>query len=105
MTTSEILLKAAFNRLQARLKKGISYSASETAIFIKEVPKRIKKELNELKKEITEEAERIEEDSFNEDISMQNNPFEKENSISLQNKINGMKKRIAHLTNQVEEIN
>ena len=99
MTTSENFLRAAFNSIKARIKKTIVYSAYETASFMKEAPELIKKEWNEFKEEISVEADRIE-NSQTEEIDLT-----KKDNLSPQNKIDLIRKKIANLNDQLEEIN
>ena len=103
MTTSENFLRAALNSLKARIRKTIVYSAYETASFMKEAPELIKKEWNQFKEEISTEAERLE-NFNNEEASLENIDSKPEDNLSLQNKIDNIRKKIAKLNNLVEDI-
>ena len=104
MKTSENFLRAALNSIKARIKKTIIYSAYETANFMKEAPDLIKKEWNEFKKEVSLEAEKIE-DSKNKEVFSKNIDLKIDSTISTQNKIDNIRKKIAKLNDQCEGIN
>ena len=104
MKTSENFLRAAFNSIKARIKKTIIYSVDETANFMKVAPQLIRKEWSELKEDISIEAERLENLQKEEGNLEEVDLIEKDN-LSTQTKIDYLRKRIATLTNQVEEIN
>ena len=104
MKTSENFLRAAFNSIKARIKKTIIYSAYETGNFMKVAPELIRKEWNELKEDISIEVKRIE-NSQNKEHNLSEVDLIEKGNLSTQNKIDYIRKRIATLTNQVEEIN
>ena len=103
MSSSENLLRAAVHSIKARIKKTISYSAFETAAFIKEAPELIKKEWNEFKEEVSTQAEQLDK-SEAEEIRIEEIDFQKEGTISPKNRIEQIRKKITALNNQVEEI-
>ena len=59
MSDSEILLKAAINRLTARITKKIIYYAQEFSEIAEEIPQRLQDEWSSFKEEVIEESERL----------------------------------------------
>ena len=104
MTTSENFLRAAFNSVRARIRKTLFYSAYETANFMKEAPELIKKEWDEFKEEVSTEAERLENFNNKEEDSLDDIHSKLEDNLSPQKKIDQIRKKIAKLNIQVEEI-
>ena len=103
MSSSETLLRAAFNRLTARLQSKITSSASETTAFMKKAPDQLKKEWDEFKEEIVAEAQKLDSET-NETNSWEEISFKGEDSLSQQKKIDLLRKKIAELTNKMEEL-
>ena len=60
MSDSEILLKAAINRITARIQDKIIKSAQELSEIAEEIPQRIQDEWSSFKEEVIEESERLE---------------------------------------------
>ena len=104
VSSSEIYIKAALKRLQARIEKNFFVSISEAASFIKDAPNKIETEWDLLKEEIREEASRLDEIS-NQESSVQDNSFGKEEDNLDKNRIVSIRKTIAKLTKQVEGLN
>ena len=71
MTKSEVLIRAALNRLSIRLGDKMVEKAAEITSLAQEAPDRLRKELESFKNEVLEEVERInqeEKDNQNENI-------------------------------------
>tara|TARA_Y100001968_G_scaffold3786_1_gene3318 strand:+ start:102 stop:413 length:312 start_codon:yes stop_codon:yes gene_type:complete len=60
LSDSEILLKAAMNRIAARLTQKVVNSALEFTEIAEELPQKLQKEWSSFKKEVIEESERLE---------------------------------------------
>ena len=62
MSAPQSLVKAAVNRLAARLGSGLADAAASLAVFAQDAPARVQQELSLFWEEVTMEAERIEND-------------------------------------------
>ncbi len=60
MSDSEILLKAAINRISARITEKLINSAQEFSEIADEIPQKLQNEWSSFKKEVIEESERLE---------------------------------------------
>ena len=60
MSDPEILLKAAINRLKARIAEKLINSAQEFSEIAEEMPQKLQDEWSSFKKEVIEESERLE---------------------------------------------
>ena len=60
MSDSEILLKAALNRISARITEKLINSAQEFTEIAEELPQKIQNEWDTFKEEVIEESERLE---------------------------------------------
>ncbi len=104
MSTSENFLRAAFKSSKARIKKIIIDSAYETAHFIKKAPEVIKQEWIEFKEEVSNEADRLDNEE-KEEVSFYDSPLKTTTNPHMQSKVDQIRKKIAKLNNQVEELN
>ena len=59
MSDSEILLKAAINRIAARLSEKVINSAQEFTEIAEELPQKLQNEWSSFKEEVIEESERL----------------------------------------------
>ena len=59
MSDSEILLKAAINRISARITEKLINSAQEFTEIAEELPQKLQDEWNSFKEEVIEESERL----------------------------------------------
>tara|TARA_Y100001968_G_scaffold241836_1_gene225425 strand:- start:1028 stop:1336 length:309 start_codon:yes stop_codon:yes gene_type:complete len=78
MQNTETLLKAAFNRLSARLGEKAIEAAAEIVLIAKEAPDELKKEWELLKNEIIKEAERLNREDNKENLN--NNSYKQQSS-------------------------
>ena len=62
MSAPQSLLKAAVNRLAARLGSGLADAAASLAVLAQDAPARVQQELSLFWEEVTMEAQRIEHD-------------------------------------------
>ena len=63
MSDSEILLKAAINRITARIQEKLIKSAQEFSEIAEEIPQKIQDEWSSFKEEVIEESERLEKET------------------------------------------
>tara|TARA_Y100001968_G_scaffold328703_1_gene376395 strand:+ start:720 stop:1034 length:315 start_codon:yes stop_codon:yes gene_type:complete len=101
MQNTETLLKAALNRISARLGEKVIDVAAEIALLAKDAPDQLKKEWDILKDEIIEEAERLEKQENNHNS---NNNFSHQQS-SLEKPLEKIDRIRAKLTHLNEVIN
>tara|TARA_B100000131_G_C18105539_1_gene607627 strand:+ start:455 stop:751 length:297 start_codon:yes stop_codon:yes gene_type:complete len=98
MSSSENLLKAAFNRITLRLEKGLANTANELSNKAKNIPEQIKLELEILKEEIIQEANRLE-----------NKSTESKNESNKPNiyteRINKIRSKVKVISEKLEGIN
>ena len=78
MQNTENLLKAALNRLSARLGEKVIEAAAEIVVIAKEAPDELKKEWELLKNEIIKEAERLNREDNKENLN--NNSYKQQSS-------------------------
>ena len=96
MSDSEILLKAAINRITARIQEKILNSAQEFAEIAEEIPQKLQEEWASFKEEVIEESERLEKET---------NSSKEKNSNQQSNKEDPTKTQIDKLRSKVIEIN
>ena len=63
MSDPEILLKAAINRITARITEKLINSAQDFSEIAEEIPKKVKEEWSNFKEEVIEETERLEKET------------------------------------------
>ena len=78
MQNTENLLKAALNRLSARVGEKAIEAAAEIVLIAKEAPDELKKEWELLKNEIIKEAERLNREDNKENLN--NNSYKQQSS-------------------------
>ena len=96
MSDSEILLKAAINRIAARITEKLINSAQEFSEISEKIPQKLQEEWSSFKEEVIEESERLE--------KKQNSPKEK-NSYQQSTKEDLIQAQIDNLRSKVIEIN
>ena len=96
MSDSEILLKAAINRITARIQEKLINSAQEFSEIAEEIPQRLQDEWSSFKEEVIEESERL---------GKQTNTTKKENSKKQSSKEDLTQIQIDKLRSKVIEIN
>ena len=103
MSDSEILLKAAINRISARITEKLINSAQEFTEIAEELPQKLQNEWSSFKEEVIEESERLEKKS---NASKEKNPKEqssKEDLIQIQ--IDNLRSKVIDLNKNIEEKN
>ena len=96
MSDSEILLKAAINRITARIQEKLIKSAEEFSEIAEEIPQKIQDEWSSFKEEVIKESERLEKKT---------NLSKERNSNQQSNKEDITQAQIAKLRSKVIEIN
>mgnify|MGYP001399530109 CR=1 FL=1 len=103
MSDSEILLKAAINRIAARITEKLINSAQEFSEMAEDIPQRIQDEWSSFKEEVIEESERLEKKktSSKEKASKQ----ESDTEDLIQVKIDNLRSKVIEINKHIEEKN
>ena len=103
MSDSEILLKAAINRISARITEKLINSAQEFSEIAEEIPQKLKEEWMTFKEEVIEESERLEknttsskEQNFNQDSTQED---------LTQTQIDNLRSKVIEINKSIEEKN
>ena len=103
MSDSEILLKAAINRIAARITEKLKNSAQEFSEIAEDIPHKLQEEWSSFKEEVIEESERLE--------KKQNSPNEKNsyqqatNEDLIQAQIDKLRSKVIEINKSIEERN
>ena len=103
MSDSEILLKAAINRIAARVTEKVIDTAQGLTEIAEEFPQRLQNELSSFKKEVIEEYERIEKQNSSSKERSSNTKSNKDDLIQIQ--IDNLRAKIIDLNKDIEEKN
>ncbi len=103
MSDSEILLKAAMNRIAARITKKVINSAQEFTEIAEELPQKLKNELSSFKKEVIEEYERIEKQTYSSKEQSSEKNLNKDDLIQVQ--IDNLRSKVIETNKDFEEKN
>ena len=103
MSDSEILLKAAINRIAARITEKLINSAQEFSEIAEEIPQRFQDEWSSFKEEVIEESERLERkiDSSKEENSNQQSKKEDLTQALIDN----IRAKVIEINKSIEERN
>ncbi len=103
MSDSKILLKAAINRITARITEKLINSAQEFSEIAEEIPQKLQDEWSNFKDEVIEESNRLEKEK---------NSSKKENSNQqptqedlTQAQINNLRSKVIEINKSIEEKN
>ena len=101
MAYSETFLKAAFNRIKARLEKKIVSSIKQAAVEMRHAPEQLQKEWELFKDEIADEASRLE---AIDDLETASQTMSSKNSEmnTAQERIDNMRRKVKKLIKEVE---
>ena len=101
MSDSEILLKAAINRITARIQEKLIKSAQEFSEIAEENPQKLQDEWSSFKDEVIEESERLAKktDSYKENKS--NDPSTQEDLTQVQ--IDKLRSKVIEINKRIEE--
>ncbi len=103
MSDSEILLKAAINRIAARVTEKLINSSQEFSKIAEELPQKLENEWSIFKKEVIEESERLEKKAKSSKGKNSKEPSSKEDSIQTQ--IDNLRSKVIDLNKDIEENN
>ena len=101
MSDSETLLKAALNRVAARIGKKVIDSAEELADMAQDAPRKVQEEWNQFKDEVIEESIRLEKASKNKQKTNQNSS----QAELVQRKIDNIRTRVMDINRNLEDKN
>jgi len=100
LSDSEILLKAAMNRIAARITDKVINSAQEFAEIAEELPQKIQNEWSSFKKEVIEESERLEKKTNATQEKSSKEQLSKEDLIQFQ--IDNLRKKVIEINKDIE---
>ena len=103
MSDSEILLKAAVNRIAARITEKVINSAQEFTEIAEELPQKFQKEWSTFKEEVLEEAERLAKQTNTSKEQSSNEQLSKEDLIQIQ--IDHLRSKVIDINKDIEEKN
>ena len=103
MSDSEILLKAAINRITARIQEKLIKSAQDFSEIAEEIPQRIQDEWSSFKEEVIEESERLEKKEHTSKEKNSNQQQTKEDQTQAQ--IDKLRSKVIEINKSIEEKN
>ncbi len=103
MSDSEILLKAAINRITARIQEKILNSAQEFSEIAEEIPQKLQEEWASFKEEVIEESERLEKETNSSKAKNSNQQSNKEDPTKTQ--IDKLRSKVIEINKSIEEKN
>ena len=103
LSDSEILLKAAINRIAARVTKKLINSAQEFTEIAEDFPQKLKDEWSSFKEEVIEESERLEKKTNASNEKSPKEQLSKEDLIQIQ--IDNLRSKVIDINKDIEEIN
>jgi len=103
LSDSEILLKAAINRITARIQEKLIKSAQDFSEIAEEIPQRIQDEWSSFKEEVIEESERLEKKEHTSKEKNSNQQQTKEDQTQAQ--IDKLRSKVIEINKSIEEKN
>ncbi len=103
MSDTEILLKAAINRIAARITDKVINSAQEFTEIAEELPQKIQNEWSSFKEEVIEESVRLEKQTNASKERSSNEQLSKEDLIQIQ--IDKLRSKVIDINKDIEEKN
>ena len=103
MSDPEILLKAAINRITARITEKLINSAQDFSEIAEEIPKKVKEEWSNFKEEVIEETERLEKETNSSKEQNSNQPSTKKDLMQVQ--IDNLRSKVIEINKSIEERN
>ena len=100
MSDSEILLKAAINRIAVRITEKLRNSAQEFTEIAEELPQKIQDEWSSFKEEVIEESERLEKKIHTSKRKSSKDQLSKEDLIQIQ--IDKLRSKVINLNKDIE---
>ena len=103
MSDSDILLKAAINRITARIQEKLIKSAEEFSEIAEDIPQKIQDEWSSFKEEVIQESERLEKKT---NLSKEKNSNQQSNKEDLiQAQIDKLRSKVIEINKNIEEKN
>ncbi len=103
MSDSEILLKAAINRITARIQEKLIKSAEEFSEIAEEIPQKLQDEWSSFKEEVIQESERLEKKT---NLSKEKNSNQQSNKEDLTKaQIDKLRSKVIEINKSIEEKN
>ena len=103
MSDPEILLKAAINRITARITEKLINSAQDFSEIAEEIPKKVKEEWSNFKEEVIEETERLEKETNFSKEQSSNQPSTQKDLTQAQ--IDKLRSKVIEINKSIEEKN
>ena len=103
MSDSEILLKAAINRISARITEKLIHSAQEFTEIAEELPQKLQNEWDSFKEEVIEESERLEKKTNESKEKSSEEQLSKEDLIQKQ--IDDLRSKVIDIDKCIEDKN
>ncbi len=100
MSDSEILLKAAINRISARITEKLINSVQEFTEIAEELPQNLQNEWDSFKEEVIEESERLEKKTNESKEKTSEEQLSKEDSIQIQ--IDNLRSKVIDINKDIE---
>ena len=100
MSDSEILLKAAINRIAARITEKLINSAQEFTETAEELPQKLQNEWYSFKEEVIEESERLEKKTNESKEKSSEEQLSKEDLIQIQ--IDNLRSKVIDINKNIE---
>jgi len=103
LSDSEILLKAAINRIAARITEKVINSAQEFSEIAEELPTKLQNEWSSFKEEVIEESERLEKKTNASKEKSSKKQLSEEDLIQIQ--IDNLRSKVIDINKDIEEKN
>ena len=100
MSDSEILLKAAINRIAARITEKVINSAQEFTEIAEELPQKLQDEWSSFKEEVIEESERLGKKTNASKEKSSKDQLSKEDLIQIQ--IDNLRSKVIEINKDIE---
>ena len=100
MSDSEILLKAAINRISARITEKLINSAQEFTEIAEELPQKLQNEWDSFKEEVIEQSERLGKKTNESKQKTSEEQLSKEDSIQIQ--IDNLRSKVIDINKDIE---
>ena len=101
MTPPDALLRAAMNRLIARVGEGVADAAAGVAVAVQDAPERIRQEWDLFQEEVKAEAERLQHEDQPRSASAADRSGTEPESLQL--RIDRLRAQVADLSTRLEE--
>jgi len=103
LSDSKILLKAAINRITARITEKLINSAQEFSEIAEEIPQKLQDEWSNFKDEVIEESNRLEKEKNSSKKENSNQQPSQEDLTQAQ--INNLRSKVIEINKSIEEKN